>query len=148
MFGFVRSVRLQRQEPFLISFPGFQRAPPYLYLSKLPKCKHDTRRTHIYTRYRNIPSTLAPGRKYNNMNCGWRVPHNTISVIVRCKLKYARHIYIDVDRLDIFSYPFTTVFFSGVEPLLLSIKTIFQPKQRHAIQQIADNKKNTLVYHH
>ena len=97
-------VELRREDPK--SFINFMRMPPEMFDEILQRV--GPRITKQYTFFRaplepglKLAITLrhlASGSKYSNMRFGWRVPHNTISIIVR--------------EVNIYNYIYM-IFFSG-----------------------------------
>lgn len=82
-------VELRREDPR--SFVNFMRMSPEMYDEILERVRHRITKQYTWFREPLEPGIklaltlrhLASGTKYSDMKFGWRVPHNTISIVVR-----------------------------------------------------------------
>ena len=82
-------VELRRDDPS--SFVNFLRMQPEMFDEILERIRHRITKQHTFYRKPLEPGLklaltlrhLASGTKYSDMKFGWRVPHNTISIVVR-----------------------------------------------------------------
>lgn len=82
-------VELRNEDP--ASFKNFLRVPPEMFDFILERIRHRITKHRTWFREPLEPGLklaitlrhLASGSKYTNMRFGWRVPHNTISLLVR-----------------------------------------------------------------
>ena len=91
MFGLYDQLMMELRREDQRSFTNFMRMPPEMFDEILERV--GPRITKQYTTFRTpldpgmkLAVTLrhlASGSKYSNMRFAWRIPHNTISVIVR-----------------------------------------------------------------
>ena len=82
-------VELRREDP--TAFHNFMRMPPAMYDELLERLTPRLRKMDTWWRRSLEPGLklaltlrhLASGAKYHDMQYGWRVPHNTMSKVVR-----------------------------------------------------------------
>ncbi|XP_060565891.1 uncharacterized protein LOC132724918 [Ruditapes philippinarum] len=103
MFGLYDQLMMELRREDQRSFTNFMRMPPEMFDEILERV--GPRITKQYTTYRTpldpgmkLAVTLrhlASGSKYSNMRFAWRIPHNTISVIVREVCRAIIDEYVD-----------------------------------------------------
>jgi len=90
-FGLYNQLMVELRREDSQSFKNFMRMPPEMFDELLQRVGPRITKQHTFFRAPIEPGMklalalrhLASGSKYTDMRFGWRVPHNTISIIVR-----------------------------------------------------------------
>ncbi len=90
-FGLYDQLMVELRREDRPAFENFMRMPPELYDEVLLRIEHRLTKQYTFFREPLEPGLklaitlrhLASGAKYSDMKFAWRVPHNTISIIVR-----------------------------------------------------------------
>ena len=90
-FGMYDQLLMELRREDQTAFKNFMRMPPEMFDEILARVGPRIEKQHTFFREPIDPGMklaiclrhLASGSKYTNMRFGWRVPHNTISLIVR-----------------------------------------------------------------
>ena len=90
-FGMYDQLMVELRNEDHVSFTNFLRMPPAMFDELLPRVGPRITMQHTFYMDPLEPGTrlaltlrhLASGNKYASMKFGWRVPHNTLSLVVR-----------------------------------------------------------------
>ena len=108
-FGLYDQLLVELRNEDQASFKNFMRMPPEMFDELLTRVgpritKHNTNYREALDPDLKLALTLASGTKYHSMSYGWRVPHNTISLLIP---KVCQAI-IDEYKDEVMKYPTTT----------------------------------------
>ena len=90
-FGMYDQLMVELRNEDHVSFTNFLRMPPAMFDELLPRVGPRITKQHTFYMDPLEPGMrlaltlrhLASGNKYASMKFGWRVPHNTLSLVVR-----------------------------------------------------------------